>query len=218
MDFLALPQSTIPQFARRAALGKSWTALIVARDFAEHTSRLKAEFENQGVYAVSTSISGDLRSIYRDRAGSHGKTAVIVVAEYTDAEAWNRLDLDRTALEGGLTVLLTTPDGAAALTRGAPHVASYLSGAMWSNAVETVAQDDLVKTGRTATRPSSGRGDFAESASWIVENRAAYSGWWVALRGGVLVDSDRSRRVLQERLTGHPAIREILVVRVEGNS
>jgi hypothetical protein len=48
---------------------------------------------------------------------------------------------------------------------------------------------------RSAPRPGS-----AADLDWITQNAAAYRGRWVAVAGGVLVDSDVSLEVLVARL------------------
>jgi hypothetical protein len=50
---------------------------------------------------------------------------------------------------------------------------------------------------------------------WMAENRDAYAGKSVALKGSEVVDSDESRSALQGRLKSRPDIREIVVVQIE---
>jgi len=51
------------------------------------------------------------------------------------------------------------------------------------------------------TRPASGRDDFRENMKWINSHREHFKGQWVALSDGGLVDSDKSLKTLQDRLT-----------------
>jgi len=67
----------------------------------------------------------------------------------------------------------------------------------------------------TRTRPASGRGDAAYSFEWIRRNREQYTGQWVALIGGTLVDHDRSRRELQKRINSHTDLCDVLVVKLD---
>jgi len=49
---------------------------------------------------------------------------------------------------------------------------------------------------------------------WMAENRDAYAGKNVALKGGEVIDSDESRSALQARIACRPDIRELMVVQV----
>lgn len=52
----------------------------------------------------------------------------------------------------------------------------------------------------TSSRPHSGRADFSQNAEWLRRNRASFTGMWVALYEGRLVDHDASRLALHRRL------------------
>ena len=56
--------------------------------------------------------------------------------------------------------------------------------------------------------------DFALSAAWLREHQHRYRGFWVALRGGVLVDCDPSRKALDDRLTRAGEAPGVLVVKI----
>ena len=119
----------------------------------------------------------------------------ILIAEAASAEEWNEVDVGRSLVESGRTVLLVTPDSAEALMRGAPHVTSYIGGSIWRSAASgnEVLKARGTAPGTTRMKPASGRGDFGVSASWLRENKEKYANSWVALRGDLLIDNDRSR-------------------------
>lgn len=52
---------------------------------------------------------------------------------------------------------------------------------------------------------------FAENVRWLRLYSDAYAGQWVALRSGVLVDHDTSRKALQERLEARDDLRDLLI-------
>lgn len=64
--------------------------------------------------------------------------------------------------------------------------------------------------------PASGSGDFGASATWLRENRTRHAGKWVALKGGELVAADVSRRAVQSRIADRSDLRDLLVVRIDG--
>ena len=69
---------------------------------------------------------------------------------------------------------------------------------------------------RTSQGPASGSGDFGASATWLRENRTRHAGKWVALKGGELVAADVSRRAVQSRIADRSDLRDLLVVRIDG--
>ena len=53
---------------------------------------------------------------------------------------------------------------------------------------------------KATSQPKTGRSDFSRNADWLREHREAYTGNWVALLDGQLVDYDKSRLALHRRL------------------
>jgi hypothetical protein len=68
---------------------------------------------------------------------------------------------------------------------------------------------------KAVTRPGAARGDFVANMKWLEEHRGEHRGEWVAMRDGVLVDSDRSRTALTERLERTDLLDGALFVQVE---
>ena len=64
-------------------------------------------------------------------------------------------------------------------------------------------------------RPASGQGDLHANMQWLHDHGDQYAGQWVALRDGELVDSDRRRLELQDRIANHPMVREVTIIYVE---
>lgn len=57
--------------------------------------------------------------------------------------------------------------------------------------------------------------DARANFAWLREYGSAYPGQWVALRGGRLVDSDKSRFALHERLGEESLLDGTLFVRLD---
>jgi len=73
----------------------------------------------------------------------------------------------------------------------------------------------LLKAPRVKTSPRRSRGDFGVDYAWLRDNREAFLGRWVALREGVLLDSDMTLRALLGRLTESGQMDGAFVVRVD---
>ena len=218
MALQSIPSATVEQFAQRAALSNSWSAYVVDHDFAAQAARLEQAFEAAGLQAISTILPADLRSFARNSRLKRESTALILVAKSATTDLWKKMDISRSFLEDRLTILLLTPDSVEPLMRGAPHVVSFIGGAIWKSGADKSDVEAVTAAGKTKTRPASGRGNFAKSASWLRDNRTEYAGLWVALLGDTLIASDQSRLTLQRKLSGNLSLRDVLVVHVEGDS
>ena len=73
----------------------------------------------------------------------------------------------------------------------------------------------LLELPSSTPQPRSGRGDFEANSAWLSEHRSDYQGKWIALRDGILMDSDTSFIALRNRLRDKEIEREVFCVKVE---
>jgi hypothetical protein len=73
----------------------------------------------------------------------------------------------------------------------------------------------LLPERKAVSLPGTGRGDFVANMKWLDAHREEHRGEWVAMRDGALVDSDRSRAALTERLDGASLLEGTLFVQVD---
>ncbi|MFO0589642.1 MAG: hypothetical protein U0441_19040 [Polyangiaceae bacterium] len=73
----------------------------------------------------------------------------------------------------------------------------------------------LLEPPRAAPEPGSRPTDVTADHAWLRANRDAFLGYWVALRGGTLLDSDVALRPMVDRLRTQGQLEGTLVVRVD---
>lgn len=222
---------------------RGWAALVMDEEWIPDQGKYISHLlSSSGINTVIERLDPDLTRFHETTRELRETALVLLAGDAVDEGLWRELDLQRSRLgHWGATYLLLTPQAAVMLQRFSAHISSWLSGSIWRtdvrDRVESLvyhgrigearkvakanSQSDLGPVAQalalptTSTLPASGKGDFIDSERWLRDNRPQFAGKWVALRGGTLVDSDKSRKALQARLSSRNDLNEMLVVRVE---
>ena len=219
-----------------------WSVLLAESEHPRYEAKLLADaLQALGKGSVIRPLGADFSRVCL-AVDARTETLLILLADDSFTEdLWRELDLRRSWLEClSPAILLLSPRSAETVHRAASHLVSWLGGAFHRLDVRSEVES-LVAEGRigdarrlargycseslgpvakelgfptVSTKPASGSRDLSEAARWLRENWQAFEGRWVALLSGKLVDSDPSRKVLQERLAQNDHRRDVLVLRV----